>query len=130
MLISFDIVKIFIILTSNNEKKWQSIILFIFQFISLAFYLEIFEFNFCKLNANTKRNIEKRAIQEGLLGDSDNHSDANSITYEINGRYFLENKIEEREENIEQEMSIMLGKNVLIDDNGESEEQVEKIKDK
>ena len=32
------------------------------QFISLLFFLEIFEFNFCNLNKNTKRNIEERSL--------------------------------------------------------------------
>ena len=36
------------------------LILFILYVITLLFYLEIFEFNFCSLNKNTKRNIEKR----------------------------------------------------------------------
>ncbi len=36
------------------------IILSILQVIILLFYLEIFEFNFCALNKNTKKNIDER----------------------------------------------------------------------
>ena len=97
MLIAYDLVKIFIILNGKNEKKWYSIILFIFQFISLAFFLEIFEFNFCNLNKNTKRNINKRADGEGILGVIDRRSTATDIYIEIN-EYLLneENNINPR----------------------------------
>ena len=95
MLIAYDLVKIFIILNGKNEKKWYSIILFIFQFISLAFFLEIFEFNFCNLNKNTKRNINKRAVEEGLLKDSDTFSDETSGGFiEFNGGYVIKNEEE------------------------------------
>ena len=63
MMISFELAKIYNILSlSKSDKKWYSIILFIFQFIILLFFLEIFEFNFCNLNKNTKRNIEERSL--------------------------------------------------------------------
>ena len=62
-MISYEIGKIEIILrTSKSDKKWYSIFLFLLQFISLLFFLEIFEFNFCNLNKNTKRNIEERSL--------------------------------------------------------------------
>jgi hypothetical protein len=38
------------------------IILSVLQVITLLFYLEIFEFNFCSLNKNTKKNIEEREL--------------------------------------------------------------------
>ena len=98
LLIAYDLYKIFIILNGDNEKKWYSIILFIFQFISLAFFLEIFEFNFCGLNKNTKRNINKRAAGEELLEGSDSKSDLSSIDIEYKGEYNLkEEKIRNRE---------------------------------
>ena len=34
------------------------------------FYLEIFEFNFCHLNKNTKKNVQKRAETEQLIDDT------------------------------------------------------------
>ena len=43
-----------------DTKQYICLILFPFQFISLMFYLEIFELNFCSLNKNTRRNIEER----------------------------------------------------------------------
>ena len=62
MLIAYDINRIFIILTQlENENKWYSIILFLLQFFFLMFYLEILEFNFCNLNKNTKKSINKRS---------------------------------------------------------------------
>ena len=104
MLIAYDLVKIFIILNGKNEKKWYSIILFIFQFISLAFFLEIFEFNFCNLNKNTKRNINKRAVEEGLLKDSDRSSSASDILVDINGGYKLDGEKNISGRNSEKEM--------------------------
>ena len=38
------------------------IILSVLQVITLLFYLEIFEFNFCSLNKNPKKNIEEREL--------------------------------------------------------------------
>ena len=53
MLISYESTKIFyVLLLTNYEYKWYSIILFFPHFIILLFYLEIFEFNFWNLNFN------------------------------------------------------------------------------
>ena len=41
-------------------EKWIALVVAILQIISFLFYFEIFEFNFCSLNKNTKRNITKR----------------------------------------------------------------------
>ena len=46
-----------------------------FQIISLLFYLEILEFNFCNLNKNTKRNIMLRVEEEILLRNNTNASE-------------------------------------------------------
>ena len=43
-----------------KTKEYKCLILFLFQFVSLMFYLEIFELNFCGLNKNKRRNIEER----------------------------------------------------------------------
>ena len=51
-----------ILANSQSNKKWHSLILFAILFIILLFFLEIFEFNFCNLNKNTKRNIEERSL--------------------------------------------------------------------
>ena len=45
-----------------------------FQIVSLLFYLEILEFNFCNLNKNTKRNIMLRE-EEMLLRNNTNISE-------------------------------------------------------
>ena len=50
--------------TEGSMKKWLIILISIFQIIFLLFYLEIFEYNFCSLNKNTKKNIIKREISE------------------------------------------------------------------
>ena len=104
MLISYDIVKMFVILRSDIKNKWYSIIIFIFQFISLTFFLEIFEFNFWGLNKNTKRNINKRAITEGSLEiiDYQNNRNSNLIELDEGEGYILE---EEKKENAEDEMN-------------------------
>ena len=46
-----------------------------FQIVSLLFYLEILEFNFCNLNKNTKRNIIQREEEEMLLRNNTNVSE-------------------------------------------------------
>ena len=43
--------------------------IFFFQLLSLLFYLEILELNFCGLNKNTKRNIQLRERMENLDKD-------------------------------------------------------------
>ena len=46
-----------------------------FQIVSLLFYLEILEFNFCNLNKNTKRNIMSGEEEEMLLRNNTNVSE-------------------------------------------------------
>jgi hypothetical protein len=71
MLICFEVAKLVNVLTmSKSEYKWYSIILFFLQFVILTFFLEIFEFNFCRLNQNTKRNIEERGSNTMVMRDS------------------------------------------------------------
>ena len=63
----------------------------IFQILSLLFFLEILEFNFCNLNFNTKRNIMIREKKEMLLR---NYSDASDI--EIDKDFYIKNQEEEK----------------------------------
>lgn len=57
-----------------------------FQILSLLFYLEIFEYNFCDLNKNTKRNIRLREIEEmNNKGNNDNY-------YEISDDLYIKNE--------------------------------------
>ena len=44
----------------EHTKLWPLIIMFLLQFIGLLFHLEIFEFNFCSLNKNTRKQIYER----------------------------------------------------------------------
>ena len=53
-----------ILLMADTINDWLSIIPFSLQIIILLFYLEIFEFNFCNLNKNTKRCIQSREREE------------------------------------------------------------------
>ena len=54
----------------DEKYQYSSILLFIFLIFSLLFYLEIFEYNFCDLNKNTKRNIQLRAESENFIDDT------------------------------------------------------------
>ena len=88
MMISYELGKIAKILNSSKSiKKWHSLILFSLQLIILLFFLEIFEFNFCNLNKNTKRSIEERSLTLMDMGESSN----NSNEIEIGGYSFQEN---------------------------------------
>ena len=58
------------------------------------FYLEIFEFNFCGLNKNTRRNIQERERKEMLLQKrNDNSRTQSSMTelIEISPDYIIHN---------------------------------------
>ena len=52
----------------ENETllDWLSIIPALLQVIILFFYLEIFEYDFCNLNKNTKRNIKAREKKDNF----------------------------------------------------------------
>ena len=59
----------------EHTKLWPLIIMFILQSIGLLFYLEMFEFNFCSLNKNTRKQIYERGqlqlqLQERKLSNS------------------------------------------------------------
>ena len=58
----------------HPNKRWIVLLLSIIQIFISLFYLEILEYNFCSLNANTKKNIEERVrsqINEDI-DDKDN----------------------------------------------------------
>ena len=65
-----------------------------FQILSLLFYLEIFEFNFCNLNRNTKRNIMLREEEEMLLR---NNTNASEIEVEIDKDLIVKNPQEKKD---------------------------------
>ena len=60
---------------NKNKNKLFFLIPGFFLIISILFYLEILEFNFCNLNRNTKRNIMLREEEEMLLRNNTNGSE-------------------------------------------------------
>ena len=80
MMIAYELLKIYhVLIKSPSENKYYSLIFFVLQFFILMFYLEIFEFNFCKLNENTKRNVQQRAGSEDLIDDKSSKSQRSTI---------------------------------------------------
>ena len=76
ILISYEISKFSVVLLKEtNNNKWYSLIFFFCQFFSLMFFLEIFEFNFCHLNKNTKRSILEREETDMIMRDSINSTE-------------------------------------------------------
>ena len=73
LVIPFEIGKIISTIVSNIENgntnfvDFLFLIPFIFQILSLLFYLEILECNFCNLNKNTKKNIQLREEESMLM---------------------------------------------------------------
>ena len=69
-LINYQITKFVLVLIDQKQtsRKYYCIIFFVLQFFCLLVYLEILELNFCGLNKNVKRNVDKRGIAE-LLGN-------------------------------------------------------------
>ena len=65
-----------------------------FQIISLLFYLEILEYNFCNLNRNTRRNIMLREEEEMLLRNNTNVSE---IEVEIDKDLIVKNPQEKKD---------------------------------
>ena len=60
---------------NKHKNKLFFLIPAFFLIISILFYLEILEFNFCNLNKNTKRNIMLREEEEMLLRNNTNVSE-------------------------------------------------------
>ena len=72
VIIGFELGKIpTTLITTEGIYRWIVLVISIFQIISLLFYLEIFEYNFCSLNKNTKRNISEREKSEFMLDNDD-----------------------------------------------------------
>ena len=84
------------IINSEGINRWIILIISIFQIIILLFYLEIFEYNFCSLNKNTKRNILEREQKQR----NDSKSSAIVIKgYDMSeGLRIQEREMEEKEE--------------------------------
>ena len=99
MMISYELIKIYhVLMKSPSENKYYSLIFFVLQFLILMFYLEILEFNFCKLNENTKRNVQQRAGSEDLIDDKSTKSQRSTII-ELGTGYILKDSKTNKEEN-------------------------------
>ena len=72
VVIAFELSKIPVsIIENEGSNRWFVLILSLFQIIFLLFYLEIFEYNFCSLNKNTKRNIRGRERIQKRIDEED-----------------------------------------------------------
>ena len=70
----------FNLITNEGFDRWIVLIFSVIQFLSLLFYFEILEFNFCSLNENTRKNIKERELSQILIiskSDEDNNSGVN-----------------------------------------------------
>ena len=79
---------------ANKEKnikqtdKYYIVIPFVFQILSMLFYFEILELNFCNLNKNTVKNIQARErLQEGNEEETRETVKNNGI--ELVGQYYF-----------------------------------------
>jgi hypothetical protein len=77
-----------IFIENETLLDWLSIIPALLQLIILLFYLEIFEYNFCNLNKNTKRNIQAREKTDNFEFIKD---DTNTLI-EMTPDYYVEYK--------------------------------------
>ena len=93
-----------IILYQDRENKYYTIIPFAFQIFILLFYFEMLEFNFCNLNINTAKNIEKRLGNINVENDINfRHSNASDI--ELGNNYYLKDTdnnlyIDDKDDNV------------------------------
>ena len=55
------------IIVIEDINRWILLVISIFQILSLLFYLEIFEYNFCNLNKNTKKSILEREHKDSII---------------------------------------------------------------
>ena len=91
LLICLSLSKFIAVLINHDDSiKYLSIIPFLFQFFSLMINLEIIELNFCGLNKNTKRNIQKRVQEEMLNQERPSNLDDE---VEFSEGYYLNNRL-------------------------------------
>ena len=92
LLICLSLSKFIAVLINHDDSiKYLSIIPFLFQFFSLMINLEIIELNFCGLNKNTKRNIQKRVQEEMLNQERPSNLDDDEV--EFSEGYYLNNRL-------------------------------------
>ena len=84
-------------LNIKNTDKYYTFIPFILQMLCLLFYFEILELNFCKLNNDTIKNIQKRERNEGndKYESKEARDSFNNNKIELVGQYYLDGDKEE-----------------------------------
>ena len=87
-------------LNIKNTDKYYTFIPFILQMLCLLFYFEILELNFCKLNNDTVKNIQKRERNEGndKYESKEARDSFNNNKIELVGQYYLDGDKEETNE--------------------------------
>ena len=99
-------------------------IIFPFLLVSYLSYLEIIELNFCSINLDTRKNIEKRAKEEALLNSQKNENENENYNKEENdpeiGNYKV--KLINQETKIEKEKNLD-NNNKEIEENGNNIEE-------
>ena len=86
-----------IIYLKIGNKKYYTIIPFVFQILCLLFYFEILELNFCNLNKNTVKNIQAREKLQEYNEPKPSNSFKNKIEL-VDQYYLVENESEFKDE--------------------------------
>ena len=86
------------IVVAEGYERWLILIVSIFQIIGLLFYLEIFEFNFCSLNQNTKRLISEREKFDSEIVNNDYEEKITLGGYEITEGFKKATEMDEKSE--------------------------------
>jgi hypothetical protein len=125
MLIIYILCKFFENLILRITKIYlYTFIIFPFLLISYLSYLEIIELNFCSINLDTRKNIEKRAKEEALLNSLKNENENENYNKEENdpeiGNYKV--KLINQETKIEKEKKLD-NNNKEIEENGNNIEE-------
>ena len=82
----------------EGYKKWIILVLSIFQILSLLFYLEILENNFCSLNKNTIKSIEDRVNNQLDEGDNYDDNEIDMKGYDISESIKIQKNLKEIKE--------------------------------
>ena len=109
-----------LIFYEEKQNKLYTLIPFCFQILSILFYFEILEFNFCGLSNNTTKNIQKREIKE----DECRHSIATVI--ELGGQYLVKDNINDNDKN----NTDSLIENIIMNQNPDLQDDFEMIVNK
>jgi hypothetical protein len=102
---TYIIIKLFHLLLHKNNvgnKKYFTLILFIFQFLGLLIYIEVIELNFWHLNENTKNAIKEREKIDQVMAEEKSNEEvkreSTSSLSDIDDDYITK-KVNENNEN-------------------------------